>query len=248
MWGGADYERVARRLAPFHDELATRLAPRPGERWLDVGTGTGELALRAARAGAEVTGVDIAERLLAQARAKAAREGLTAAFEVGDAQRLPYDAASFDVAASSFAVMFAPDAERAADELARVVRPGGRLGVSTWAPSPELDAIFARFQRASPSADIDRWGDAAGVELLLGDDFELEVERGVWSFEDESLEALWEFAAEAVPPSKAFLATLDDEQRAEYRAAMLEHWSRFVQPDGTVAEPREYLLVLGTRR
>jgi SAM-dependent methyltransferase len=247
MWGGADYERIARRLGPVHDELATRLEPRPGERWLDVGTGTGELALRAARAGADVTGVDISEPLLAQARAKAEREGLTIAFEPGDAQRLPYPDAGFDVVASSFAVIFAPDADEAAAELGRVVRPGGRLGLSTWRPDEAMSRIYERFQRQKPAADLDRWGEPERVRELLGDAFALELSTGTWRHEGSSPEELWELAETAVPPSKAFLATLDDETREAYRAAMLEHWAQFRTADG-VSEPRGYLLVLGRRR
>jgi SAM-dependent methyltransferase len=248
MWGGADYEQIAQRLAPVQDELAARLGVRPGERVLDVGTGTGELALRAARAGADVTGVDISEPLVDQARAKAAHEGLPAAFDLGDAQRLPYADASFDVAASCFGVIFAPDARSVGRELARVVRAGGRLGLSTWVPNDDMAEIFERFQREKPAADFEQWGEAARVEELLGRDFELELVRGTWLNEAESPEALWHLAETATPPTKAFLSTLDDAGRAAYRAAMLEHWERFRTGDGRIAEPRDYLLVLGVRR
>lgn len=247
MWGGADYERIAERLAPVHDELAAKLAPQPGERWLDVGTGTGELALRAARAGADVTGVDISEPLLTQARAKAEREGLELALEPGDAQALPFDDASFDVATSSFALIFAPDSVRVAAELGRVVRPGGRIGLSTWCPNEAMARIYERFLRQKPAADMERWGRPNWVRELLGADFELEIDTGTWRYEGDSPEALWELAATATPPTKAFLATLDDEGRAAYRAAMIEHWERFRVGD-RVSEPRDYLLVLGTRR
>ena len=247
MWGGADYEQVAQRLAPVHELLVERLAPRRGERWLDVATGTGEVALRAARAGAEATGLDISDPLLEQARAKAEREALVVAFELADAQALPYGDASFDVVASCFGVIFPPDAGLVASELARVLRPGGRLGLTTWAPNEAMARIFERFQREKPSADMDQWGQAGRVRELLGRDFELVVERGTWRYEAASAEALWELAATATPPTKAFLATLDAAGRAEYREAMLEHWNRYRTDDG-VSEPREFLLVLGTRR
>src|SRR5918911_5325260 len=132
MWGGADYERIAQRFAPIHDELVARLAPSPGERWLDVGTGTGEVALRAARAGAEVTAIDISDELLDQARAK---EGATSVrWELGDAQSLRFDDSAFDVVVSCFAVIFA-DQKAAAPELGRVCRSGGGGG----APAPGAD-------------------------------------------------------------------------------------------------------------
>jgi ubiquinone/menaquinone biosynthesis C-methylase UbiE len=248
MWGSADYERVSDLLAGIQDELVSRLAPEPGERWLDVATGTGAVALRAARAGAEVTGLDISERLLEQARAKAGREGLEIAFELGDAQRLRHDDGSFDVASSSFGVIFAPDAARAARELGRVVRPGGRVGLATWCPNEAVARISAQFRRKLPAADMELWGEREHVRELLGDAFELHISVGTFRYEARSPEELWELAASATPPTKAFLATLDDRSRSEYRAAMLEHWARFRTDDGGVSEPRDYLLVLGTRR
>jgi ubiquinone/menaquinone biosynthesis C-methylase UbiE len=248
MWGSADYERVSGLLADIQDELVSRLAPEPGERWLDVATGTGAVALRAAQAGADVTGLDISEQLLDQARAKAKREGMDIAFDVGDAQRLPYDDANFDVASSSFGVIFAPDAARAARELGRVVRPGGRLGLLTWCPNEAIAAIYERFQRKKPAADVELWGQPERVHGLLGEGFELEISVGTYRHEGDSLEELWELSAAATPPTKAFLATLDEQRRREYRAAMLEHWERFRTDDGGVSEPRDYLLVLGTRR
>lgn len=248
MWGSADYDRIATRLARIQDELVFRLAPEPGERWLDVATGTGAVALRAARAGADVTGLDISERLLEQAREKAEREGLEIAFELGDAQRLPYGDASFDVTSSSFGVIFAPDAGAAAGELGRVVRPGGRLGLATWRPNEAIARIYDRFAREKPKAEMELWGDPKRVRELLDAAFELEVSVGTWRYEAESPEALWEVVAEATPPTKAFLATLDDRGRREYREAMLEHWEQFRTAQGGVSEPWDYLLVFGVRR
>jgi ubiquinone/menaquinone biosynthesis C-methylase UbiE len=248
MWGGADYERAAGQLTSIHDELVARLGPQPGERWLDVATGTGAVALRAARAGAEVTGLDISDSLLEQARAKAEHDRLEIAFELGDAQRLPYDGSSFDVVSSSFGVIFAPDASTAARELGRVVRAGGRLGLTTWCPNEAIAAIYERFQRKKPAADMELWGEPASVRELLGDAFDLSISAGTFRNEAASPEEMWEFSASALPPMKAFLATLDEQRREEYRAAMLEHWARFRTGDGRVSEPRDYLLVLGTRR
>src|SRR5205085_11163339 len=108
MWGAGTYERIAERFAPVHDELVRRLEPGPGIRWLDLATGTGEVALRAARAGGEVTGLDFAREMLARARPRSAAEGLDVRWELGDAQQLPFADASFDVVSSCFGVMFAP--------------------------------------------------------------------------------------------------------------------------------------------
>jgi SAM-dependent methyltransferase len=247
MWGGAEWERLAGRLAPVHEELVRRLAPRSGERWLDVATGTGAVAFLAAREGPVVTGLDLSEPLLERARAHAEREGLPVAFDLGDAQRLPYDDASFDVVSSSFGVIFAPDSEAAAGELARVVRPGGRIGLTTWCPNDRVAAIYERFQRKLPAADVEGWGRRERVEELLGSGFELDISTATWRLAGRSPEELWELMSSSAPPMKAFLGTLDDRRRNDYREAMLEYWESFRTPAG-VSEPADYLLVLGTRR
>lgn len=247
MWSGADYERIAERFAPVHDDLVARLAPKPAERWLDVATGTGEVALRAARAGAIVTAVDIAEGLLAQARAKAERERLEIAFELGDAQALRFEDASFDVLSSNFGVIFAPDVDAAAAELARVCRPGGRLGVTAWREKPALRAIYERFQDEPAAFDTDAWSREERVEEILGGAFELEFDEGTWYLEGDSPEAVWEFMQCAAPPAKAFFERLDPDRRPAFREAFLEHWRGF-ERDGAVSEPRKYLIVLGRRR
>jgi ubiquinone/menaquinone biosynthesis C-methylase UbiE len=246
MWGGADYEQIARRFAPIHDELVARLDPHPSERWLDLATGTGDLALRAARAGAEVTALDLAPALLDLARGKAAAAGLDVAWTLGDVQALPYEDASFDVVASNFGVIFAPDAEAAARELARVCRPGGRLGITGWVRNEGLHSVFARFldeQQDDPTA---RWGEAASLEALL-DSFELEIVERVWRFEAESPEAAWTVTSTGAPPVRALVGSLDPPRADELRSAAVEYWQRFRTENG-VSEPRRYLLVLGRRR
>src|SRR5438552_14546748 len=104
VWGSAPWERVTSLLAPVHEHLISALAPRPGVCWLDLATGTGAVALRAARAGADVTGLDLAPRLIETARRLAAAEGLTVRFDAGDAEELPYGPASFDVVSSAMGI------------------------------------------------------------------------------------------------------------------------------------------------
>jgi SAM-dependent methyltransferase len=242
MWGGADYERVAQRFAPIHDELVARLSPSPGDRWLDVATGTGEVAVRAARAGTEVTGLDIAPRLLEQARAKSPDVD----WVEGDAQALPFADGSFDVVSSCFGLIFAPAQEDVAREVARVC--SGRLGLTVWRPNEGLHAIYAVFsgeQPASPSSDD--WGREERLEELLGDGFELQLEERVWWLEGESPEDVFELMSNGAPPLRALLDSLQPDRAAAFREAMLDHWSEFETPEG-VREPRRYLLVLGRRR
>jgi SAM-dependent methyltransferase len=247
MWGSADYDRMARRFVDVHDDLVRRLEPGPGVRWLDVATGTGEVALRAARAGANVTGVDIAPRLLAQARAKAGE--LPIRFDEGDAERLPYEDAAFDVVSSVFGAMFAADHEAVARELARVCRRGGRLGLAAWVPNPELAELYGRFGLDAPEGPQPfDWGREDYVDSLLGADFELEHERRTWFLTEESGEAVWELWSTAAPPFRAMLRGLDPDTLERFHEAYVEYCEDYRTPGAGVAVPRGYLLVLGRRR
>jgi len=247
MWGGADYERIAERFAPIHDELVSALAPRHGERFLDVATGTGEVALRAARAGAAVSALDLAPALLEQARAKAATEGLAIDWIEGNAQELPYENGSFDAVASNCGGIFAPDPDVAAAELARVCARGSRLGITAWLPSEGLHSIYSRFIDDAGEDPTERWGTRGSVSELLEAWFELEIEERVWHLEGESPDAVWELMSSGAPPVKALADALEPGRRNELRAEMIEYWEGF-RANGAVSEPRRYLLVLGRRR
>ena len=246
MWGGADYDRVAQTFASIHDELVARLVPSLGARWLDIGTGTGEVALRAAQAGAEVTAVDISESLLDIARAKSGAERV--GWALGDAQALRFEDASFDVVVSCFALIFAPDQEAATGELARVCKPGGRLGLTSWRPEDGPHAIYKRFVPSDAMAGADQWGEEAHVHGLLDGAFEVEIEERVWHLTADSPEAAWTLMSEGAPPVKALLGKLEPSEAAEFRAAMVERWQGFQVEGGGVDEPRRYLLVRGRRR
>ena len=242
LWSGGEYELVAGRFAEIHDELVRRLAPAQGECWLDVATGTGEVAVRAADAGAMVTGLDIAPRLLEQARARSSE----VEWIEGDAERLPFEDASFDVVSSSFGVIFAPGQNTAAAELARVCRD--RLGLTAWRPNSGPHTVYAAFRGDDPlEGSSDDWGREEHVQGLLGDDFELEFEEQVWLLEGETPESLWELMSVGAPPVKAFYDALEPGRREEFREAMLEHWRQF-RTDKGISEPRPYLLITGRRR
>jgi SAM-dependent methyltransferase len=251
MWGSAPWEQVAPTMADIHDRLTAALAPRAGERWLDVGTGTGALALRAARAGARVTGLDLAPPLIETAKRLAAQEDLEIAFDVGDAEALPYTDASFDVVSSAHGVVFAPDHAAAARELARLCRPGGRLGITAWRTGEagdELDELTGRF--APPRAPGRRpgsWGEESHARELLGDAFELDFIPDVWIQTGESGEAIWQLLTTASPPFKALTDTLDPGRRDELHAAWVEFYDRHRTPDG-IRVPHGYVVILGQRR
>lgn len=246
LWGAADYERIAERFAPIHDALIAALDVKAGDRVLDVATGTGEVALRAARLGARVTGLDLAPVLLEQARVKADRESLAVEWVEGNAEALPFDDGSFDVVCSCFGVIFA-DAEAAARELARVCRSGGRLGLTAWEPNAGLHRIYRKFDRNAGEDPPERWGVESRLRELLGADFELRIEERVWTLEGDSPEHVWELMTASAPPVKAFVEKLGPGELAAFREEMLKHWGGFEQ-NGRVAEPRGYLLVSGRRR
>jgi SAM-dependent methyltransferase len=252
VWGSGPYERISDSLEVAHDHLLRAVAPQPGERWLDVATGTGEIAHPAARAGAEVTGLDLAPDLIETARRRAADQGLDIRFDVGDAEALPYDDASFDTVTSTFGCMFAPDHAAVARELARVCRPGGRLGLLTWHPNEgvaEMFKLMAPYQPPRPGGvgNPFEWGDRGHVKELLGDAFELRFEEGNCPQEGSSSEEVWELFTTAYGPTKALADGLDDEARRRLHDDWVAYFDRFRDGSG-VRQPRPYLLVLGTRR
>jgi SAM-dependent methyltransferase len=241
VWSGASYERIAETFAPIHESIVDALELEPGMRVLDVACGTGGVALRAARARAEVVGIDISADQLAKARRAAEAEGLAVRFDEGDCQELPYANAEFDAVVSAFGAIFAADHERTAAELSRVCRPGGRLALTAW----QKDAWSGVHEKAGRTfeqeVDAREWAREEHVRALLGDAFDLELQRGSWSVEADSAEALWELLSSSMPPLRAWLAEQSDDARARAERVYLE----FLAPG--VLE-REYVLVLGTRR
>jgi ubiquinone/menaquinone biosynthesis C-methylase UbiE len=132
IWGGADFLPIARSFETGAADFIARLALRPGESVLDVACGTGNLAIPAARAGARVSGIDIASNLIVEAQLQARTAGLAIDFEVGNAESLPYGNAQFDTTVTMFGAMFAYRPVQAANELVRVTRPGGRIAMANW--------------------------------------------------------------------------------------------------------------------
>jgi len=172
-WGDGEYERTAAQLQPVAEVLVRAAAVRSGERVLDVACGTGNAAVLAARAGARATGVDAAPRLVEVARERAAAEGLEATFQTADAVALPFGDGTFDVALSVFGVIFAAPAERAATELLRVVRPGGRIVLTSWAPEGPIHEAGRLVGRAVAAGSGDEpqrqpgWGDPDALRHLF---------------------------------------------------------------------------------
>lgn len=186
-WTAGDFGQIAQAYTAGAAEFIARLNLQSGEKVLDVACGTGSTAIPAARAGAVVTGVDIAPNLLEQARARAESEGLNCQFDEGDAEALGYDDGSFDTVITMFGAMFAPRPEKVAGELIRVCRSGGRIVMANWTPQGFIGQMFKRTgshvppPSAMPSPIL--WGDEATVGERLKDGIaDLQLNRRLITF------------------------------------------------------------------
>ncbi|HKT43824.1 MAG TPA: class I SAM-dependent methyltransferase [Gaiellaceae bacterium] len=252
-WSAGAFENVADSIQDMHVALVEALGPRPSEEWLDVACGAGNLAELAAGAGAHVTGIDLSPRLVEVAQARAQAGGYHIHYRVGDAENLDVEDASVDVVVSSVGMIFAPDHAAAARELARVVRPGGRLGFSAWTPEGRIGSMFRTmgpFQPPPPEgAGIPlQWGSEDHVRELLGDAFDLEIERRISRGEADSVEEAWETFSTNFGPVVTLRNQLEPERWAELEKTMLGYMEETRRPDGRSVDDREYLLVTGVRR
>ena len=249
VWSLDAYERLAARFGPVQDELIDRVRVQSGDRVLDVATGTGEVAVRAAQLGARVTAIDIAEPMLEKARRRADEAGAEIVFDQGDAEYLPYEDACFDVLVSNFGLIFAPDHANVASELARVACPGARLAFTAWKPNHKLGELYRRFtEDPIEGRESYEWGREDHVEDMLGDDFDLEFEDGTLWLEAESGEEIWELFSQSAPPVIALVKRLDAEQAGQFHRVFVELYESYRTPEGGIRAPRRYLLVLGRRR
>ncbi len=226
-WGAGAYEHTAAELEPAAAHVIGLLAPAPGDRVLDVACGTGNAALLAAACGARVTGADITPRLIEVARERAAAAGLDAQWAVADAAALPYDDAAFDAAVSVFGVIFAQPAAAAAAELLRVVRPGGRILVTSW---PRTGVMFAAATQlraaiaaaAPPAADAPPptdWSDPATVGALFDGAAAVTISDADLVLTGASAEAVADRLFEYHPSWRSARRVLATAEFAELRAA-----------------------------
>jgi len=254
MWGNGPYERITDTIRDIHGLVVERIAPGPGDRWLDLACGTGAVAERAARAGADVTGIDLAPVLIETAADKAAAAGLDISYRVGDCENLQdVETGSFDVVSSTCGVMFAPDHEATGRELARVVRPGGKLALANWTPDGAIAGMFKMMAPFAPppvpgAGSPFAWGNREHVQELLGDAYDLTFEDHISPLAIESGEVYWQLFSTSYGPTKSLAESLDDERREEFHQAWIEFMDSRYRVDGRLDQPREYLLVLGTRR
>lgn len=251
--GGDAYNDISQQIASALDHCVCRIDPQPGERMLDLGTGTGWTSRLLARRCAKVTGADIASDLVAAAGARAKAEGLDIEYDIADAERLPYRDGGFDAVVSTFGVMFASRPEAAAAELARVCRRGGRIGLTTWAPQGNVYKMFVMMGGHTPASATPppptpfAWGNRDRLQELLGSHFDLKFEEGVTTYYDRDGEAAWKVFAAGYGPTKALAGALDEVRRTQLQRAFAAFHDAFATPLG-IAVPREYLLTVGVRR
>ncbi|HEX8944294.1 MAG TPA: methyltransferase domain-containing protein [Gemmatimonadaceae bacterium] len=250
-WTAGDFGRIAKGYERGAGEFIARLGLESGESVLDVACGTGNLALPAARVGASVTGIDIAPNLIAQAKMRAAAEGLFITFETGDAERLPYEDGAFETVVTMFGAMFAARPERSAAELLRVTRAGGRIAMANWTPTGFIGEMLKATVRYVPApAGIPsplQWGVEDQVKARLGSrTASLKFARRLMTFEYPfgPEEVVSQFRLWYGPTLRAF-AALDEPAREALRRDLEDLWSEHNRAvDGTTYVQSEYLEVI----
>lgn len=253
IWTAGDYDRFSRFMEGGAREFYERLNIAPGCKVLDVASGSGQLALMAAKDGIEVTGVDIAGNLVERAQARAQAEGLKVHFKEADAEALPFDDASFDVVASLIGAMFAPRPQLVAQELLRVCVPGGTIAMANWTPQGFVGQMFktiAKFIAPSGMPSPVLWGDESTVRERLAhglSDLSLARRQYLFSYPFPPSEVVEFFRQYYGPTNRAF-ASLDNEGQAQLRHELETLWAAHNRAGaGCTTVFAEYLEVIGIR-
>ncbi len=249
-WASGDFAVVGTTLQIVGESLAEAVDVRAGERVLDVAAGNGNATLAAARRFARVTSTDYVPALLDKGAARAQAEGLDVCFEVADAEALPYADAHFDVALSTFGVMFTPDHARAARELLRVTRPGGRIGLANWTPQGFIGELFQVIGRQLPPppgvASPALWGTQAHVTRLFGGHArEIRCTRRIFNFRYASVAHFMHVFRTYYGPTHQAFEALDADGRRVLEEAMTELLKRWnIGGHRSLVVPSEYLEIV----
>lgn len=247
IWASGDFAVVGTTLQIVGESLAEAVDVRAGERVLDVAAGNGNATLAAARRFARVTSTDYVPALLDKGAARARAEGLDVQFEVADAEALPHADGSFDVVLSTFGAMFAPDHARTAVEMARVTRPGGRIGLANWTPHGFIGELFQVVGRQLPPppgfASPALWGTEAHVARLFdGHAREIRCARRVFNFRYASVAHFVHVFRTYYGPTHEAFAALDARGQRELEDAMVELLRRWnIGGHRSLVVPSEYL-------
>ena len=251
IWSAGDDDAIAELFWDVGAVVADAAAIEAGMTVLDVATGTGNAAIRAAEAGSEVVGLDLNPELFDDARRREALAGVSVDWIEGDAEALPFDDGSFDRVLSTFGVMFAPRHDVAAAELVRTCRPGGSIVLANWTPDGFIGRMFALFAGRMPvpppPAPPTLWGDEGHVRALLGGQVLLAIERRTVDLVAESRDAMMSDYERQFGPmvlaQRVLEAGLYDTLKADL-AALVES---FDTGEGEMRIPAEYLLVVGLK-
>jgi SAM-dependent methyltransferase len=253
-WASGDYAVVGTTLQIVGEQLCEALDLRAGQRVLDVAAGNGNVSLAAARRWCDVVSTDYVPELLERGRQRAEAERLDITFRVADAEALPFPDGAFDAVVSTFGVMFTPDQERAAAEMLRVIRQGGKIGMANWTPDGFIGQLFKTIGRHIPPPSGIRspalWGTTERLAELFGiGEVSIETTERDFVFRYRSPGHWLEtFRTYYGPVHKAF-AALEPEAQAELRNDLLDLIGRFNRADdGTMVVPSRYLEIVITRR
>ena len=253
-WTAGDFAMIGNLMVIVGERLCEAADLRATEKVLDVATGSGNTAISAARRFCGVTGADYVPELLESARKRAESEGLDIDFEIGDAEDLPYPDTSFDAVLSTFGVMFAPNQEKAASELLRVCKPGGKIALANWTPGGFVGNMFRTIgKHVPPPAGIKPpplWGTGERLAELFGEDISsLQTRRRTYVVRYPSAQYFIGYFREYFGPTVTAFEALDPAgQEALERdlKALIEDWN--VSGDGTMVVPSDYLEVVALRR
>jgi ubiquinone/menaquinone biosynthesis C-methylase UbiE len=255
-WEDGDYSQLSRYKRDWDEDFISRLPIRPGTKLLDVACGTGYFCVLATKMGADVTGIDIAGNLLAQARLDAKEQGVSIQFDEGDAEALPYDNNTFDIVTSMIGAMFAPQPEKVVSELLRVCKPGGIIAMANWTAegiTGEMFAIGPKYVPPPPGVPYPLlWGNEEAVQKRFGTRVrDLKLTRRIWhmQFPFDETRAV-EFFAKYFGPVKRTLEALnaEPEKRKQMEKELLDFWIKHNRAsDGTVLCDAEWLEVIATR-
>jgi ubiquinone/menaquinone biosynthesis C-methylase UbiE len=253
-WEAGDFAEIAKLIETTAEGFVDRLNIQPGTKVLDVACGSGNLAIVAAKKGAEVTGIDIAENLIDSANKRAAAEGLTIKFEVGDAEAMPYEDNSFDVVMTMFGAMFAPRPDVTASELVRVCKPGGTIAMANWTPTGFAGQMFKLATKYVPPPDMPSpvlWGVPETVAERFGDrvtDLKMTPTMADFIYDRSPADVVELFRKYFGPTVMAFKA-IPEENHDAYREDLEALWTENnTATDGTTAVKGEFLEVTATKK